>query len=149
MKVALVCSSGGHLTQLYQLRSWWEKHDRWWVTFRLPDSESLLAGERVVWAHHPTTRNVKNTLRNLVLAARTLPRHRPDVIVSDGAGVAVPFFLVGKLMGIRTVYIEVYDRIDSPTLTGRLCRRMTDLFLVQWEEQRRFYPNSQLLGRLF
>lgn len=149
MKVALVCSSGGHLTQLYQLRAWWEKHERWWVTFRLPDSESLLAGERVVWAHHPTTRNVKNTLRNLALAARTLPRHRPDVIVSDGAGVAVPFFLVGKLMGIRTVYIEVYDRIDSPTLTGRLCQRMTDLFLVQWEEQRRFYPNSQLLGRLF
>lgn len=149
MKVALVCSSGGHLTQLHRLKPWWEKHDRLWVTFKLPDSESLLAGEKVVWAHHPTTRNAKNTVRNLFLAMRTLPRHRPDVVVSDGAGVAVPFFLVARLLRIRTVYIEVYDRIDSPTLTGRLCRPLTDLFLVQWEEQRRFYPKATLVGRLF
>jgi UDP-N-acetylglucosamine:LPS N-acetylglucosamine transferase len=149
VKVALVCSSGGHLTQLYQLKPWWEKHERLWVTFKLPDCESLLAGEKVVWAHYPTTRNVKNTVRNLLLAVRTLPRHRPDVVVSDGAGVAFPFFVVAKLLRIRTVYLEVYDRIDSPTLTGRLCGPFTDLFLVQWEDQRRFYPKAKLVGRLF
>ena len=75
-----------------------------------------------MWAHYPTTRNIPNTLRNLRLAMRELRRRRPDVIVSDGAGVAFPFFVVGRLLGIPTVYLEVYDRIDSPTLTGRLCR---------------------------
>lgn len=149
MKVALVCSSGGHLTQLHQLKPFWEKHERFWVTFRLPDSESLLDGEDVVWAHYPTTRNLRNAIRNLGLALRILPRRRPDLIVSDGAGVAFPFFLVARLLRIKTVYIEVYDRIDSPTLTGRLCRPLTTLFLVQWEEQKRFYPRAQVIGRLF
>jgi UDP-N-acetylglucosamine:LPS N-acetylglucosamine transferase len=149
VKVALVCSSGGHLTQLYQLRPFWEQHERYWVTFKLPDSESLLADEEVIWAHYPTTRNVKNTLRNLVLACRVLPRRRPDLVVSDGAGVALPFFVVARLLRIKTAYVEVYDRIDSPTLTGRLCRPFSSLFLVQWEEQKRFYPQAELIGRLF
>jgi beta-1,4-N-acetylglucosaminyltransferase len=149
VKVALVCSSGGHLTQLHQLKPWWQKHERFWVTFKLPDSESLLADEDVTWAHYPTTRNVRNTIRNLWLAIRVLPRRRPDVVVSDGAGVAFPFFLVARLLRIKTVYVEVYDRIDSPTLTGRMCRPLTSLFLVQWEEQKRFYPRAELIGRLF
>ncbi len=38
-------------------------------------------------------------LRNLRLAARELRRRRPDVIVSDGAGVAFPFFIVGTHAG--------------------------------------------------
>jgi UDP-N-acetylglucosamine:LPS N-acetylglucosamine transferase len=149
VKVALVCSSGGHLTQLHQLKPFWEKQERFWVTFKLPDSESLLADEDVIWAHYPTTRNIKNTLKNLFLACRTLPRRRPDLVVSDGAGVALPFFVVARLLRIKTVYVEVYDRIDSPTLTGRLCRPFSSLFLVQWEEQKRFYPQAELIGRLF
>ncbi|MEA2555806.1 MAG: hypothetical protein QOI60_1137 [Actinomycetota bacterium] len=143
-----MCSSGGHLAQLHRLRGWWSEHERVWVTFDTPDAISLLEGERVDWAYHPTTRNVKNTLRNLWLAWRVLARERPDVVVSDGAGVAVPFFLLAKLRGIKTVYVEVYDRIDTRTLTGRLCYPMTDLFCVQWEEQRRLYPRSRLIGTL-
>jgi beta-1,4-N-acetylglucosaminyltransferase len=70
------------------------------------------------------------------------------VVVSSGAGVAFPFFLLAKLLGKRTVYVEVYDRIDSPTLTGRLCYPFSDLFLLQWEEQRRSYPKGQVIGSL-
>jgi UDP-N-acetylglucosamine:LPS N-acetylglucosamine transferase len=149
VKVMLVCSSGGHLIQLHQLKPWWSKHERKWVTFDLPDSRSLLEGEDVAWAHFPTTRNLRNTVRNLFLAARLVPRFRPDVVVSDGAGVAFPFFIVARIMRVPTVYLEVYDRIDSPTLTGKLCRPFTSLFVVQWEEQRKFYPGARVIGGLF
>jgi len=143
-----VCSSGGHLTQLYRLKPWWEQHDRRWVTFDTADATSLLAGETVAWAHYPTTRNIPNALRNLRLAWRLLRSERPDVVVSDGAGVAVPFFIIAKVLGSATVYLEVYDRIDSRTLTGRLCAPFTDLFCVQWPEQQALYPGSRLIGRL-
>jgi hypothetical protein len=148
LRIAFVSSAGGHLLQLYQLRPWWEKHDRFWVTFDLPDARSLLAGERVVHAHHPTTRNIPNLLRNLRLAWRTLHAERPDVIVSTGAGVAFPFFVVGRLVRAKTVYIEVYDRIDLATLTGRLCYPISTLFLLQWDEQRRSYPRGEVVGTL-
>ena len=148
-RVLLVCSSGGHLAQLMRLRPWWERHDRAWACFPLADARSLLEGERVDWVHHPTTRNIPNLLKNLVLALRVLRRERPAVIVSTGAGAAVPFFWIGRLLGCRTVYLEVYDRVDSPTLTGRLCAPVTDLFLVQWPEQQRLYRRAVVAGTVY
>ncbi|RCV56030.1 glycosyltransferase family protein [Marinitenerispora sediminis] len=146
--VLFVASSGGHLAQLWSLRPWWEGRDRLWVTFRTPDAVSTLAGERVRWAHHPTTRHLGNLLRNTVLAVRVLAGRRPAVVVSTGAGVALPFFAVAWLLRVPTVYIEVYDRIDAPTLTARLCRPFTRLFLAQWEEQRDFMPTAITVGPL-
>jgi UDP-N-acetylglucosamine:LPS N-acetylglucosamine transferase len=147
-RAMLVCSSGGHLLQLHRLKPWWERLERTWVTFDKPDSRSLLAGEDVRWAYHPTTRNAANLVRNLGLAWRLLRRHRPDVVVSTGAGVAFPFFVVARALGIKTVYLEVYDRIDLPSLTGRLCYPLSHLFVLQWDEQKRFYPRGHLIGRL-
>jgi len=148
VRTAFVCSSGGHLIQLHQLSPWWRGLDRRWVTFDTPDARSLLRDEEVVWAHHPTTRNVPNLLRNLRLAWRVLREYRPDVVISSGAGVAFPFFLVARCLRIKTVYVEVYDRIDLPTLTGRLCYPLSSLFLLQWQEQQRFYPRGKLIGGL-
>jgi hypothetical protein len=143
-----VCSSGGHLTQLYNLKPWWATFDRTWVTFDKADATSLLRDEDVVWAHHPTTRNVRNLLRNTLLAWRTIGRLRPRLIVSTGAAVAFPFFLVGKLRGARTVYVEVFDRIDSATVTGRLCYPLSDRFLLQWDDQKAVYPKGEVVGPL-
>jgi UDP-N-acetylglucosamine:LPS N-acetylglucosamine transferase len=148
VKLLLVCSSGGHLLLLHQLRPWWEKHDRSWVTFDKTDARSLLEGERLDWAHHPTQRNIPNLLRNLRLAWRVLRRERPDVLVSTGAGVAFPFFVLAKPLGIKTVYVEAYERMDRASLTGRLCYPICDLMVLQWEEQRRFYPRGELVGAL-
>jgi hypothetical protein len=148
LKAMLVASSGGHLLQLHRLKPWWQRVDRIWVTFDKPDSRSLLVDEDVRWAYHPTTRSAVNLVRNLGLAWRLLRRYRPDVIVSTGAGVAFPFFLLARLLGIKTVYVEVYDRIDVPTLTGRLCYPLASRFLLQWEAQKRFYPRGEVIGRL-
>jgi UDP-N-acetylglucosamine:LPS N-acetylglucosamine transferase len=144
----LAASTGGHLGQLAALQPWWSKHERHWITFDKPDARSLLADEQITWAHHPTTRNIPNLIRNFGVAWRALRRFRPDVVVSTGAGVAVPVFYLARLMGIRTVYIEVYDRIDSATLTGRLCRPVSDIFAVQWTEQLAVYPRATVIGPL-
>lgn len=145
----LVSSSGGHLAQLHLLEPWWSTLDRCWVTFEGADSVELLEGERTYWGYHPTTRNLPNLLRNLWLSVRVLLRERPDLVVSNGAGLAVPFFYVGRLLGARTVFMEVYDRVDSASLTGRLCRPVTDLLLLQWEEQRRAYGRGEVIGPLY
>ena len=59
----LVCSTGGHLLQLLELRPAWESFPRVWVTFDKSDSVSLLQGEQVVHAHGPTNRSVPNLPR--------------------------------------------------------------------------------------
>ena len=147
-RLLLVASGGGHLGQLMPLEPWWSRHDRTWVTFDTASADQL-GDDPVVFAHHPTTRNIPNLVRNVVLAWRVLRRERPDVVVTTGAGVALPFFLIAKVLGIRTVFIEVYDRIDSRSLTGRLCRPLSDLFLLQWERQRELYGSGTVIGGLY
>ncbi|MHC4473540.1 MAG: hypothetical protein ACYS99_21575, partial [Planctomycetota bacterium] len=129
-KVALVASSGGHLYELLCMRGLWEgKRDRFWVSFPTKDAESLLAGERVYWAAYPTTRSIKNLVKNLLLAWRTLRSERPDMILSTGAGVAVPFLVLGRLLGIRTVYVESITRITELSLSGHMVYPFVDRVL--------------------
>lgn len=146
--ILFVGSSGGHLAQLLALEPWYRRLRRCWVTFDTPDAASLLAGEDVIWAYHPTTRNIRNLFRNTLVALRTFRQREIAAVVTTGAGVALPFVIIGRLRRIPTVYIEVYDRIDTATLTARLCRPFLSAMLVQWEEQRRIYPEATVVGNL-
>jgi len=141
-----VGSSGGHLLQLHALRLIWGRHDRSWVTFDKEDARSLLDGERRYWGAFPTNRNVPNLVRNFWIAWRVLRRERPEVIISTGAGLAIPFFVLGRLFGAKLVYLEVFDRIDSPTISGRVCQPFAHLFALQWEEQQAYYPTGVVIG---
>lgn len=123
--------------------------DRFWVTFDKEDANSALEGERVYHCYFPTNRNIFNLFRNSLLAAKVLHREKPELIISSGAAVAVPFFILGKLMGAKTVYIEVFDRSDKATVTGRLVRRFADAFVVQWDEMLQVYPGAKNLGSIF
>lgn len=149
MKVCLVGSSGGHLTHLYLLKPFWKDRERFWVTFAKEDARSILENEIFYPCYYPTNRNLKNLIKNTILAFKILRKERPDIIVSSGAAVAVPFFYLGKIFGAKTVYIEVFDRIDAPTMTGKLVYPVTDRFIVQWEEMKKVYPKAINLGGIF
>ena len=149
MKIGLVGSSGGHLTHLYMLKPFWQDKDRFWVTFDKEDARGLLQGEKVYPCHFPTNRNLKNLIRNTFVAWKVLRKERPDLLISSGAAVAVQFFYLGKLFGAKLIYIEIYDRIDKPTMTGKMVYPIVDRFIVQWEEQKKVYPEAINLGSIF
>ncbi len=149
LKVCLVGSSGGHLTHLFMLKPFWEEKERFWVTFDKPDAESVLKGEKTYHCYYPTNRSIKNLIKNTFLAWKVLRSEKPDLIISTGAAVAVPFFYLGKLFGAKTIYIEVFDRIDASTLTGKLVYPVSDEFIVEWEEMKNVYPKATNLGSIF
>ena len=149
LKVCLVGSSGGHLRHLYMLKPFWEKHERFFVTFDKEDARGLLQDERLIPCFYPTNRSISALIKNTFVAWKTLRREKPDLIISTGAAVAVPFFYLGKLFRMKTVFIEVFDRFDSPTLTGKLVYPVSDRFIVEWEELKKVYPKAVNLGSIF
>lgn len=132
-RVLIVASPGGHLLQMLALEPAWSDLDRSWVTLRSADVEYLLEGEDVDYGHGPTPRNIGNFLRNLRLAWRVLRERDPGVVVSTGAGLALPFFVLGRLQRRRLVYVESITRVEKLALTGRLVYPLVDAFFVQWE----------------
>jgi beta-1,4-N-acetylglucosaminyltransferase len=147
--ILCICSSGGHLLQLLALRPAWQPFDRVWVVFDKSDTRSLLKGERVVHAYGPTNRSVRNLLRNTILAVRTMRAERPAAILTTGAGVAVPFAWIGRLYGVRTVYIESFTRIEELSLSARLIAPVASRLYVQWPELAARAPRLRFAGNLF
>ncbi len=131
------------------LKPFWKDKNRFWVTFDKEDAKSLLRDEKMYPCYYPTNRSLKALIINTVRAWKILRKEKPDLIISSGAAVAVPFFYLGKLFGAKTIFIEVFDRIDKSTMTGRLIYPVADRFIVEWEEMKSVYPKAINLGSIF
>lgn len=148
MKICLVCSSGGHFFQLYSLKKFWAGFEHYWVTFPGHDTHSLLFNENVYWAYYPTNRNIKNLIRNLILAIKILRRENPDVVISTGAGVSVPFIYIANLLKIKTIYIESLTRINSLSMSGKMVYPVVDHLIAQWPELEERYGKAIFIGQV-
>jgi beta-1,4-N-acetylglucosaminyltransferase len=144
MKVCIVSSCGGHLTEIRCLREAYAPFDHFYILnskIALPDD---MQGRTHFISH--SERDWRFFL-NLWESAAIVARERPDVILSAGAGPAVPVALVGKLLfGCRVLFVETIARVSHPSLTGRIMYRLADEFWYQHETLRRFFPKGRFVG---
>ena len=144
-RICLVSSGGGHLTELLALRRAYQARDHFFVLNRRIDLPQELQGRTFFICH--SERDWRFFL-NLWEAWQILRRERPSVILSTGAGPAVPFALVGKCLGIKNVFVECSTQIVRPSLTGRIMYYLADRFYYQWESLKRYYPRGHYGGVL-
>jgi len=146
MKVCVVSSCGGHLTEVRCLKSAYGAYEHFYVL----NDKALLPPDmqgRTYFITH-SERDWK-FLVNLWEAFQILRRERPQLILSTGAGPAVPFALAGRfLFRIRVVFVETITRIKRPSLTGRIMYRLTNEFFYQWESLRPYFPKGRFGGPL-
>jgi UDP-N-acetylglucosamine:LPS N-acetylglucosamine transferase len=140
IRLALIAAGGGHLREMLSLRPAFEPHDHFLITS--PESRGCTeiglfarcyflcntGGGR--WKTQPV-RFILNFFQSLGAYLRIFLFERPDCVISTGSGVAVPGFLIARVFCIRTIYVESYARVNSLSLTGRLCYALSDLFFVQ------------------
>lgn len=141
MSICLVSSCGGHLTELRALRPAFQRHEHFYVlndrVILPPDMEG-----RTFFITH-AERDLR-LLLNVWEAWRILRRERPYLVLSTGAGPAVPFALVGRLLGIPFVFVETGAQVSSPSLTARLVYPLARRFFVQWPGLLRSFPRAGL-----
>ena len=144
MKVCVVSSCGGHLTEVRRLRPAYERFEHFYV---LNDKAILpqdMQGKTLFITH---SERDWRFLANLWEAYRILARERPEVILSTGAGPAVPFAIVGRLFfGTRVVFVETVTRVRTPSLTGRIMYRLAHDFFYQWDSLAAYFPKARCGG---
>ena len=72
---------------------------------------------------------------------------RPRRSSTTGAGVAVPFAWIGRLLGARVVYVESVTRIEAPSLSCRLIRPVATRVYVQWPELLQAAAGARYVGQ--
>ena len=139
--VHLVASLGGHLELLTSTADTLDGVERVWVTSEGARAQSLRTqGDRVLTLPRldRSSASVRTVLAGIVLALR----ERPRVVVTSGAGLAVPFCLTARLLGARLVFVETMARVRTGSASGRLLSRVTRHVLVQWPELLAVYPGA-------
>ncbi|PSB30601.1 glycosyltransferase [Stenomitos frigidus] len=151
-KAMLICSSGGHFKYAQGLRPLLDKFQKvCWVTFMTGTTKAQLSnsGESIHWAYSPTNRNLLNLIRNLALAVRVLKQEQPDIVISTGAGVAVPFLLLAKFIYRKeTIFIESKTRVSDLSLSAKLLYYASGFskLIVRNQAIESLYPKTKYIG---
>ncbi|MDG4658480.1 PssD/Cps14F family polysaccharide biosynthesis glycosyltransferase [Ectobacillus antri] len=151
MKLCFAASSGGHLEQIMMLHPMMKEHESFIFTEKT-NYKFDTKGIRNYTVTQINRRELLFVLKLCVIFIQALViflREKPDVVISTGALATVPICLLAKLFRKKVIFIESFSKINSPTITGRLMYKYADLFLVQWEEMKKFYPNSTYGGGIY
>lgn len=153
VKILFPSSSGGHITELLQLKKLFENYEYLIVTEDLPLNRKILDGMNYQLVRpNGMNRNItfwKNFIINWFLAIKILIKFRPDVIVTTGSHTAVPFCYLGKLLRAKVIFILSFCRLDSRAKSADLVHPIADLFFVQWQQMQKVYKNSTYVGPIF
>ena len=108
-KIGVVSSCGGHLTEVRLLRRFYEPR----VCFYVVDDRIILPQDmegRTYVATH-SERDLRFFV-NLWEAWKILRKEKPDLILSAGAGIVVPFALWAKVFRVPVVFVETLTRVN-------------------------------------
>lgn len=149
IKIGLACSASGHLTELLQLEEIWKNNNRnyFFVSDKRSNAIDISKKEKVYFVVCPR-RNPLKLVLNFVQAFFIFLREQPDVVISTGADTAIPFCLISHWFGKKIIFIESFARINEPSKSGKIIYKKADLFFVQWEENKRFFPEGIYDGAL-
>ena len=57
--------------------------------------------------------------------------------------------LIGKIFGSKIIFIETFANSKTKSRTGSIVSKFADLFIVQWESQKKFYKKAIYGGCLY
>lgn len=132
MKILAVASGGGHWTQLMKLRDAFAGGDVEFVGVK-----DMYRAD-VSPAHFHVVPDVSRLHKHRILIVLVklfliLLSVRPDVIVTTGSAPGMLALRIGKLMGIRTIWIDSLANVEQMSTSGLKARRYADLWLTQWK----------------
>ena len=172
-KIIYISSMGGHLKELLALKKSM-KHFKSYIVTEKTDATSFLKDlqkiennksanncnndndiffEEVYYLPYGTKKNIfKYFIIFLMMIFKSiyiLLKIRPKAIVTTGTHTAVPICYIGKIFGVKIVYIETFANITTKTLAGKIIYPIADKFIVQWESMKKLYPKSEYFGGVF
>lgn len=152
-KLMFISSAGGHLTELLKMKKYFPDYDSVLVTEKNKITKNLDVGIKVEFLiygsrYYPLPYFficILNFFKSLYLFFK----YKPDLIYTTGAHTCVIMCYLAKIFHKKIIFVEVFDRITKPTLTGKMIYPIADLFFVQHEELLAVYPNAKYVRGVY
>lgn len=154
-KVLFISSTGGHFSEMMELKSMFNKYDYHIITEKTKTANSLKQkyGKKINFLIYGTKDHKFvypfKLLTNCFISLFLYIKIRPKFIITTGAHTAGPMCCIGKIFGSKIIYIETFANISKRTVTGNLVYKFADLFIVQWENMTKIYPKATYGGWIY
>lgn len=154
-KVLFISSTGGHLSELMQLKPIFKNYNYHIITEK-DKATSALKEEyknKISYLIYGTRKKILTYpfifIINCIKSLYFYCKIRPKYIVTTGTHTAVPICYIGKLFGTKIIFIESFANKNSKTLSGKMIYPIANLFIVQWEEMLKLYPKAIYGGSIY
>ena len=135
IKIALVCTIGGHFEQLTNLSDLYSGYRHFWITNQNKQTLSQLEGERKYFVPQAHFKQPWTYLFQLPKILSILLSEKPTHILSTGSGrTAFVPFLLAKVLNIRFLYIDTFSRVNGYSKLGTFLLKLRHPFFSQWED---------------
>lgn len=154
-KVIFISSTGGHLSELMQLKRIFDNYDYHIITEKTDTTIKLKSeyGKRIDYLVYGARNYLFSYIfkfsYNVIKSFFLYLKIRPDVIVTTGAHTAVPICYIAKFFKKKIIFVESFARVNSKSMSGKMINEIADVFLVQHKELLDVYENSIYKGDLY
>ena len=143
--ILVVSSCGGHLKQIIDLQEAYKSKK---VFFAINDNYTMPQEyEKYSFRIIHAERNLLQ-LFHILEAFMIFIILKPKMLLSAGAAPIVIFSLIGKIFGIKTIFIERFSRVSHPSLTGKFMYKIADVFYYQWPLLEKYFPKGKFKGNI-
>jgi UDP-N-acetylglucosamine:LPS N-acetylglucosamine transferase len=132
-RLLAVASGGGHWIQLMRMRPAFDGFDVTYVS-TLAGYEHMVDGATVHVVSDSSRFDLRPLVPTMITAWRILRRARPQAVITTGSAPALPFLLLGRLMGCRTLWVDSIANGERLSTSGRLARKVATKVLSQWPD---------------
>lgn len=154
-RVLFISSTGGHFSELSQLSDIYDNYDYHIITEKTKANSNLKEkyGKRLDYLVFGTKDHLFSYMFkfgfNILKSIYLFFKIRPEYIVTTGTHTAIPMCYIGHFFGSKVIFIETFANSKTKTLSGRIAYPIADLFVVQWEEMLKKYPDSTFGGWIY
>lgn len=133
-KICLVASAGGHLTQLLKMVDSWRDYEAVYISTSDVVASKLSQFGKTYIVGECNREHIVESIKVLFRCLSVTIKERPDYVLSTGAAPGFFLCITAKLFGAQVIWVDSIANVKKLSMSGKLIRPFTDLFLTQWPE---------------
>ena len=137
IKIALVCTTGGHFEQMTNLSDFYNQYNHFWITNRNKQTDHLATQETTYYINMAHFKRPWTYLSQVVPVLKIFAKEKPTHVISTGSGrTAFVPFLLSRLLGKKFICIESYSRVNARSMFATFLLKTGSYIYTQWEDLR-------------
>ena len=132
MKILAVSSIGGHWIQLLRLMPAFEGSEVEFMTTK-QNFSTMVEGNKFYSIPDGNRWNKYGLVKCFFRILSIVRKSKPDVIITTGAAPGLIALFIGKLFGIKTIWVDSIANCEQISMSGKIATKVADIVYTQWE----------------